>query len=48
MMIPYMFPKLEELWVHLPKGFVPSQAVLEKRFRTEMKRLGAVSLPEDR
>jgi hypothetical protein len=44
--IPDLFPNLESLWVRLPKGVVPGQKVLEKRFRSEMKRLCAVSLPE--
>jgi hypothetical protein len=44
--IPELCPNLESLWVRLPKGVVPGQNVLEKRFRSEMKRLGAVDLPE--
>lgn len=44
--IPELCPYLEVLWVRLPKGCVPGRVVLEKRFRKEMKRLGAVSLQE--
>jgi hypothetical protein len=41
--IPNLCPKVEYLLVCLPKGCV--KAMLEKRFRSTMKRLGAVCLP---
>jgi hypothetical protein len=44
--IPELCPNLEDLLVSLPRGCVPGQVVMEKRFRSEMKRLGVVSLPE--
>jgi hypothetical protein len=46
--IPDLCPNLESLWVRLPKGqgVEPGRSVLEKRFRSEMKNLGTVDLPE--
>jgi hypothetical protein len=41
--IPNLCPKVEYLLVSLPKGCV--KGMLEKRFRSAMKRLGAVCLP---
>jgi hypothetical protein len=44
--LPDLCPNLESIWVRLPTGAVPGQNLLERRFRSEMKRLGAISLPE--
>jgi hypothetical protein len=45
--IPDLCPNLESLWVRLPMGVVPGEIVLKRRFRFEMKWLGAVDFPEE-